>query len=65
MAAAHQGKPANVDTLLKAGADPRLKDNDGHDALWYARQNDDAKERAAVIRLLGGDGQQSAPKKKR
>ena len=49
-----------VKALLEAGADPSLKDKNGHDALWYARQSGDKE----LIRLLGGDGKKSAPKKR-
>ena len=64
MAAAFLGRVANVDTLLKAGADKAIKDKDGHDALWHARQNDNAKERAAIVRLLQGGAKAPAAKKK-
>ena len=51
MAAADAGHPGIVEALLAAGADPSLKDIDGNSALQYARQSE-AKEKAAVIRLL-------------
>lgn len=51
MAGAEGGHPEVVRELLAAGADPKLKDIDGHDALWHARQSG-SKDKAAVVRLL-------------
>ena len=38
MKVARWGTPAEVELLLKSGADPRIKDSDGHDALWHLNQ---------------------------
>ena len=55
MAATESGHAGVVEALLAAGANPKLQDIDGHDALWRARHsNDDVskKARAEVLRLL-------------
>ena len=54
MAAARNGDPEMVRMLLAAGANPRLKDPNGHNALRYAHESDTADEqgRPEVIRLL-------------
>jgi len=37
MWAARRGNPKCVEVLLEAGADPKRRDQSGHDALWAAR----------------------------
>ena len=41
MIAAKNGDTGTAKVLLNAGADVRVKDKGGHNALWYASQNKD------------------------
>jgi len=43
-----------IESLLKAGADTSLKDEDGHTALDYAKQNDNA-DAARLLEKMAGD----------
>lgn len=51
MMAASQGKIKSVEVLLKYYADPNLKDDSGHTALWYAQQSTN-KNKDVIIRML-------------
>lgn len=57
MAAAGAGHAAVVEALLAAGADPKRKDIDGHDALWFAQNAGESvskEAKAACVKLLQG-----------
>ena len=77
MAAIASGRPDAARRLLNAGADPGLKDNDGHDAAWHARhfeeeyegvemsEEDIAATKAEFLRLLQGGAKKPGARKKR
>ncbi|MBQ9579035.1 MAG: ankyrin repeat domain-containing protein [Ottowia sp.] len=65
MAAAGAGHAAVVEALLAAGADPKRKDIDGHDALWFAQnagENVTKEAKAACVKLLQGGAKKPAAK---
>ena len=65
MAAAGAGHAAVVEALLVAGADPKRKDIDGHDALWFAQnagENVTKEAKAACVKLLQGSAKKPAAK---
>ena len=49
MYAALWGRAEMVSLLLEAGANPRLKDAEGHDALWYAQEGAREKQREELF----------------
>ncbi|MBI2923438.1 MAG: ankyrin repeat domain-containing protein [Planctomycetes bacterium] len=53
MAAAAQGRTANVELLLKAGADPLRRDAHGNTALTLARPHPETEQ--AILRALPHD----------
>ena len=63
MAAASGGHAAVVEALLAAGANPKRKDADGHDALWHAQNAGEgvSKEaKTACVKLLQGGAKKPA-----
>ena len=38
MSVAVRSRPEDLDALVRLGADPRLKDRSGHDALFWTKQ---------------------------
>lgn len=72
MCAAGKSNAEALKVLLSAGADTTLKDREGHDALWHARNPDfmddeevSAEDSAAIIRLLQDRGTRNRAAKQR
>ena len=71
MMAADYAKIEAAKTLLSAGANAQIRDENGYDALWHAQNpneeegiSTDDEECRAVIRLLQDGAKEKEPQKK-